>query len=104
MQSNKALTILGALNLVALLLLTGVTSKIAMNDDPARVADPVDVNVQPTQYEFMVKSVPDLKWASVAQELGQEGWGLVFARRASDGEGSYAYECIFQRQSRVPVL
>lgn len=103
-MENKTLTILTGLNLAAVLLVAGFVGKVVTDDAPTKIEDPIDVKVQPAQYEFMIKSVPDLEWATEAQKLGQEGWGLVFARRAKDGEGDYAYECIFQRQSRVPDL
>ena len=104
MENSKVPTAILALNLVVLLVLAGLVGKTVLDDSPTEVASPVEVSVQPTQYEFMVLSVPDLEWGTKAQELGQEGWYLAFARRASNGEGDYAYECIFQRQSRVPVL
>jgi len=104
MENNKTLTIIGGINLVVMLALTGLVGKMAMNEDPTPVADPVKVNVQPAKYDYMVDSIPDLEWASKGQALGQEGWEMVFARRASDSNGDMLYECIFQRQSRVPDL
>lgn len=104
MENNKALTIIGGINLVVMLTLTGLVAKVAMNDDPVAVAAPVRVNIQPVKYDYMVDSIPDLEWSSKGQALGQEGWEMVFARRASDGNGDMLYECIFQRQSRVPDL
>jgi len=104
MENNKALTIIAGVNLVVSLALTGLVAKVAMDDAPTAVADPVKVNVQPAKYDYMVESIPDLEWGTKAQELGQEGWEMVFARRASDGNDNMLYECIFQRQSRVPDL
>lgn len=104
MENNKALTIIGTINLVVVFALTGLVAKVALDDTPTAVADPVKVNVQPMKYDYMVASIPDLEWGTKAQELGQEGWEMVFARRASDGADNMLYECIFQRQSRVPDL
>jgi hypothetical protein len=104
MENNKTLTIIGGINLVVMLTLTGLVAKVALSDTPTPVAGPVQVDVQPVKYDYMVDSIPDLEWSSKGQALGQEGWEMVFARRASDGNDNMLYECIFQRQSRVPDL
>jgi len=101
---NKAPTIIAGVNLLVSLALTGLVARVALDDAPTAVADPVRVNVQPVKYDYMVVSIPDLEWATKGQELGQDGWEMVFARRASDGNDNMLYECIFQRQSRVPDL
>jgi len=103
-MENKTLTIIAGINLVVSLALTGLVAKVALDDTPVAVADPVDVEVQPAKYDYMVESIPDMEWATKGQALGQEGWEMVFARRASDGNDNMLYECIFQRQSRVPDL
>jgi hypothetical protein len=102
-NTNKHLTAIAAgnlVNLVVTLVLTALVAKVALNDEPTQVQAPVKVDVQPTQFEYMVDSIPDLEWGSKAQELGKEGWELVFARRARDSADSFLYECIFQRQVR----
>lgn len=99
-NTNKTLTAIAAGNLVVTLVLTGLVAKVALNDEPTQVQAPVKVDVQPTQFEYMVDSIPDLEWGSKAQELGKEGWELVFARRARDSGDKFLYECIFQRQAR----
>lgn len=105
METNRTLTFLAIGQLVTTLLLTGFVAKVALNDEPVVVDSPVRVAVQPTQFEYMVDSIPDLEWGTKAQKLGEEGWELVFARRATgSGSGDYMYECIFQRQSRVPDI
>lgn len=101
---NKPLTIISGINLAFTLALTGLVAKVALDDSPTAVSDPVKVSLQPQRFEYMVDSIPDLEWASKAQELGNEGWELVFARRASGADDTYLYECIFKRQSRVPDL
>lgn len=107
MENNKALTVIAAgniANLVVSLVLAGLVAKVALNDEPMQVKDvkdPVKVNVQPNKFEYLVDSIPDLEWGSKAQELGEEGWELVFARRARDSGDKFLYECIFQRQIRT---
>jgi len=103
-KTNRTPTFLAIGQLAATLVLTGFVAKVALNDEPTAVASPVKVAVQPTQFEYMVDSIPDLEWSTKAQKLGEEGWELVFARRASGDGGNYMYECIFQRQSRVPNI
>lgn len=103
MEKSRVVTILGVLNLVVLMGLTGLVGKSVLKPDPVEVAGPVEaapVELVPQTYEFLVTSIPDLEWGIKAQELGQEGWALVSARRASGGDDKYLYECIFQRQSR----
>jgi hypothetical protein len=50
-----------------------------------------------TQWQYTIKSIPDLRFDEVIGALGKEGWELVFARRAQDHAQSFAYECIFKR-------
>ena len=101
---NKALLVIHSFMLAALLALTGLAAKIALDDAPVEVAQPLEASVLPQQYDYHVDSIPDLDWSTKAQELGQDGWELVFARRASDSDGNFLYECIFKRPTRVPDL
>lgn len=55
----------------------------------------------PPKWDYKIGSVPDLEFGTQMTTLGEEGWELVFARRASNGESgermSMSYECIFKR-------
>jgi len=99
-NTNRTLRILTAWTISSTLVLIALVAKISFSDEPVRVEDPVQVDVRPTRFEYMVDSIPDLQWGSKAQELGEEGWELVFARRARDEGDNFLYECIFQRQVR----
>lgn len=52
------------------------------------------------QYEYKIESFEDLVFDTGINRLGDEGWELVFARRALTG-GEYSrrgiYECVFRR-------
>ncbi|MBD2505157.1 hypothetical protein [Anabaena azotica] len=52
------------------------------------------------QYEYKIESLEDVVFDTSINRLGDEGWELVFARRALAGE-EYSrrgiYECIFRR-------
>jgi hypothetical protein len=55
------------------------------------------------KWEYKIESVPDSTFESGMSALGDEGWELVFARRASSGEGSsavFSYEMVFKRPKR----
>lgn len=50
-------------------------------------------------WEYQIESVPDLSFDTTMNELGKEGWELVFARRASNPTtDDFSYECIFKRK------
>ena len=52
------------------------------------------------QYEYKIESFDDIVFDIGINKLGDEGWELVFARRALTGEESSRkgiYECIFRR-------
>lgn len=51
----------------------------------------------PVRWEYDVVSIPDGAWNTKAQQLGNDGWEIVSARRASDAEDNFAYECIVKR-------
>jgi hypothetical protein len=54
--------------------------------------------VQTVSYEYRIEAVPDLLFDETMNELGEEGWELVFARRAQDSiTDEFSYECIFKR-------
>ena len=55
---------------------------------------------QPPRWEYDVVSIGDAEWHSKAQDLGSAGWEIVTARRASDSDGNFAYECIVKRPRR----
>jgi hypothetical protein len=52
---------------------------------------------RPTQWQYTIESIPDLRFDAAIGALGKEGWELVFARRAQDSAQNFAYECIFKR-------
>jgi hypothetical protein len=52
------------------------------------------------KWEYKIASLSDATFDAEVNLLGTEGWELVFARRARDGEGaaeSVAYEMVFRR-------
>jgi len=54
--------------------------------------------VQPVSYEYRIEAIPDLTFEESMDELGEEGWELVFARRAQDSlTDEFSYECIFKK-------
>ncbi len=55
--------------------------------------------LKPTdKWEYMIESPSDYTFSSTMDRYGEQGWELVFARRASDSSGSMSYECIFKRR------
>ena len=56
-----------------------------------------------TKWEYKVEAIPDSIFTTGMSKLGDDGWELVAARRASSGEGASAtvsYEMIFKRPKR----
>lgn len=51
-------------------------------------------------WEYCVESVPDLNWDSGMSDLGQKGWEMVSARRATGVDDKASYEMIFKRRKR----
>jgi hypothetical protein len=51
-------------------------------------------------WEYKVTSINDTSFTDEMNELGKEGWELVFARRARDDFGSFRYEIIAKRPRR----
>lgn len=105
-MKTKVLTIFTILNFVVGLALAVPLARLVYVDIPVLTelaqtrTELVRVGTELPKYEYTIETVPDLEWGTKAQEMGQGGWALVFARRASDGEGEFMYECIFQRQKR----
>jgi hypothetical protein len=62
------------------------------------------VALRSERWEYRIESVNDLSFSREINELGEEGWELVFARRASAGldtpgaKPEFAYEMIFKRR------
>jgi hypothetical protein len=60
--------------------------------------------VLPSQeWEYSVVSVPDNSFTEKMNEIGAQGWEVVFARRASDGREllpTFSYEIILKRPKR----
>ena len=48
-------------------------------------------------YEYQIVSPKDAEFSSTMNEIGQDGWELVFARRAT-GEVGASYEMILKRR------
>lgn len=61
--------------------------------------------VSPAQeWEYKIVSVADSSFDYQVNDYGKRGWELVFARRASDGNTSFAtfsYEMIFKRPKKL---
>ena len=53
----------------------------------------------PPRYEYDVQSPNDLKFKEAMNLYGQEGWEVLFCRRALD-DGKASYECILSREIR----
>lgn len=54
------------------------------------------------EWEYMIDSIPDSIFTTIMNLHGENGWELVFARRASNIDDTFAYEVIFKRP-RVEV-
>ena len=56
-------------------------------------------------WEYIIVSIEDFEFNEKMKKLGDEGWELVFARRALASEGLYSsrplYECIFKKPKGV---
>lgn len=52
------------------------------------------------KWEYTIISPTDLQFEIKMDEAGEEGWELVFARRASSGESEFCYECIMKRPKK----
>lgn len=56
------------------------------------------------QWEYTIISVPDYSFDRKMNEFGADGWDVVFARRASDGNTyspTFSYELILKRPKRL---
>lgn len=91
--------IIGATVLVSLLLfvllgtiiftLAGIRSEL-MKQTAAVTAD--------DRWEYDVIGIKDDEWTTKATALGEAGWEIVTARRASDSNDVFGYECIVRRK------
>jgi hypothetical protein len=57
------------------------------------------------KWEYKIEAVPDIGFETRINNLGNEGWELVFARRASTGKElgdktEFSYEMIFKRPAK----
>jgi len=82
-MQTKLLTALLVANLLSLLVL------FQLLPHPTTVAS--------QQWEYKIESVPDLSWDEGMSKLGNEGWELLFARRANGSDDKMSYEMIFER-------
>jgi hypothetical protein len=48
-------------------------------------------------FEYKIVDIADQEFDSSTKQLGDEGWEIVFARRASGEDKTMAYEIIFKR-------
>jgi hypothetical protein len=54
--------------------------------------------VQTVSYEYRIEAIPDLLFDETMNELGEDGWELVVARRAQNSiTDEFSYECIFKK-------
>ena len=54
----------------------------------------------PPAWEYRIETIRDVGFTRQMNEIGAEGWEVVFARRASDGSEyhpTFSYEVIFKR-------
>lgn len=58
---------------------------------------PHPTTVASQQWEYKIEAVPDLTWDAGMAKIGNEGWELVFARRANGRDERMSYEMIFKR-------
>jgi hypothetical protein len=59
------------------------------------------------RWEYRIEAVPDATFQEATNKLGADGWELVFARRASNGEEPHptmSYEMIFKRPMTTSTL
>lgn len=52
----------------------------------------------PPKWEYGIEWFEDNDFATSVNKVGQEGWEMVFARRATNANEKYGYEMIFRRQ------
>lgn len=90
MSSHQATTII--------VLLAGILLVMCMPFFQAASPTPV------VGWEYKISAINDIAFDSEMNSMGEKGWELVFARRATSG-GVYSseplYECIFKRQAIV---
>lgn len=67
---------------------------VAINALPLFKAGPIGAK---PSFEYRVDAVPDLQFDERMSALGDDGWELVFARRASDSGSTMMYEVILKR-------
>ena len=82
-MQNKLLTALLVANLLSLLFLFQLL--------------PHPTTVAAQQWEYKIESVPNLTWDEGMNKLGNDGWELLFARRANGSDEKMSYEMIFKR-------
>lgn len=80
--------------LVSMLALLGIFSLMLFNSLAGQ-------KTQTVVWEYKVDSVPDLIFTEYMDNLGEEGWELVTARRANNSiTDEFSYECIFKRPAQ----
>lgn len=77
------------LSLVTLMLVFGIR------------ADASHLSTGPMQerWEYIVVALPDPSFEADAKKLGDEGWEIITARRASNERDEYSYEVIAKRRT-----
>ena len=83
-------------NAVAVILAVGLTLVVGLLALPFFY--PTQTQDSPRQrWESRIESVPDLLFTDAMNTQGEDGWELIFARRARDSvTDSFSYEVILQ--------
>ena len=67
-----------------------------------RLTAPRPTPPQHQAFEYLIEAVPDVGFDRDMARLGNDGWELLFARRASGYDDKMSYECIFKRPKLPP--
>ncbi len=82
--------------ILVVLVFQSIQSQITKDKVEPTISD----KVEPTRWEYTLESPSDVILQPSLERLGNNGWELVFARRASSELGSASYEMIFKRPKK----